>query len=172
MLGRGRTGSGKTPAFGLPTVTRLAADAPSSAPRRPRALVLVPTRELAMQVSDALEPFVHVMGLRHKLVADVQLHDADRRPGTAVSTSYRHPGRPHHLAERGAVELGDIQIAILDEADHGRDGIPPEITAILDLIPEGGQRLLFSATLDRGVDGLVERYLTDAVTHSADGAQA
>ena len=69
VLGRGRTGSGKTLAFGLPTVTRLAADAPNSAPRRPRALVLVPTRELAMQVSDALEPFVHVMGLRHKLVA-------------------------------------------------------------------------------------------------------
>ena len=174
VLGRGRTGSGKTLAFGLPTVTRLAADAPNSAPRRPRALVLVPTRELAMQVSDALEPFVHVMGLRHKLVAGglsytTQIAALNRGVDLLIAT----PGRLNDLLERGAVELGDIQIAILDEADHMAEmGFLPEITAILDLIPEGGQRLLFSATLDRGVDGLVERYLTDAVTHSTDEAVA
>ncbi|HEY7987660.1 MAG TPA: DEAD/DEAH box helicase [Lapillicoccus sp.] len=174
VLGRGRTGSGKTLAFGLPTVTRLAADAPSSAPRRPRALVLVPTRELAMQVSDALEPFVHVMGLRHKLVAGglsytTQIAALNRGVDLLIAT----PGRLNDLLERGAVELGAIQIAILDEADHMAEmGFLPEITAILDLIPEGGQRLLFSATLDRGVDGLVERYLTDAVTHSTDEAVA
>ena len=174
VLGRGRTGSGKTLAFGLPTVTRLAAEAPSSAPRRPRALVLVPTRELAMQVSDALEPFVHVMGLRHKLVAGglsytTQIAALNRGVDLLIAT----PGRLNDLIERGAVELGDVRIAILDEADHMAEmGFLPEITSILDLLPEGGQRLLFSATLDRGVDGLVERYLTDAVTHSADDAQA
>jgi len=174
VLGRGRTGSGKTLAFGLPTVTRLANDAPSSAPRRPRALVLVPTRELAMQVSDALEPFVHVMGLRHKLVAGglsytTQIAALNRGVDLLIAT----PGRLNDLIERGAIELGDVQIAILDEADHMAEmGFLPEITSILDLLPEGGQRLLFSATLDRGVDGLVERYLTDAVTHSADEAQA
>jgi superfamily II DNA/RNA helicase len=174
VLGRARTGSGKTLAFGLPTVARLAADAPSSAPRRPRALVLVPTRELAMQVSDALEPFVHVMGLRHKLVAGglsytTQIAALNRGVDLLIAT----PGRLNDLLERGAVELGDVQIAILDEADHMAEmGFLPEITAVLDLLPEGGQRLLFSATLDRGVDGLVERYLTDPVTHSTDEAVA
>jgi superfamily II DNA/RNA helicase len=174
VLGRGRTGSGKTLAFGLPTVARLAAEASSSAPRRPRALVLVPTRELAMQVSDALEPFVHVMGLRHKLVAGglsytTQIAALNRGVDLLIAT----PGRLNDLIDRGAVELGEIRIAILDEADHMAEmGFLPEITAILDRIPEGGQRLLFSATLDRGVDGLVERYLTDAVTHSTDDAVA
>ena len=174
VLGRARTGSGKTLAFGLPMVARLAADAPSSPPRRPRALVLVPTRELAMQVSDALEPFVHVMGLRHKLVAGglsytTQIAALNRGVDLLIAT----PGRLNDLLDRGAVELGDVQIAVLDEADHMAEmGFLPEITTILDRLPEGGQRLLFSATLDRGVDGLVERYLTDPVTHSTDEAVA
>ncbi len=174
VLGRGRTGSGKTLAFGLPTVARLAADAPSSAPRRPRALVLVPTRELAMQVSDALEPFVHVMGLRHKLVAGglsytTQIAALNRGVDLLIAT----PGRLNDLLDRGAVELGDVRIAVLDEADHMAEmGFLPEVTAILDRLPVGGQRLLFSATLDRGVDGLVERYLDDPVTRSTDEAVA
>jgi len=174
VLGRGRTGSGKTLAFGLPTVARLAAAAPSSAPRRPRALVLVPTRELAMQVSDALEPFVHIMGLRHKLVAGglsytTQIAALNRGVDLLIAT----PGRLNDLLDRGAVELGDVQIAVLDEADHMAEmGFLPEVTAILDRLRPGGQRLLFSATLDRGVDGLVERYLTDPVTHSTDEAVA
>jgi superfamily II DNA/RNA helicase len=174
VLGRGRTGSGKTLAFGLPTVARLAADAPSSAPRRPRALILVPTRELAMQVSDALEPFVHVMGLRHKLVAGglsytTQIAALNRGVDLLIAT----PGRLNDLLDRGAVELGDVRIAVLDEADHMAEmGFLPEVTAILDRLPVGGQRLLFSATLDRGVDGLVERYLDDPVTRSTDEAVA
>jgi superfamily II DNA/RNA helicase len=174
ILGRGRTGSGKTLAFGLPTVARLAADAPASAPRRPRALVVVPTRELAMQVSDALEPFVHVLGLRHKLVAGglsytTQIAALNRGVDLLIAT----PGRLNDLLDRGAVELGDVRIAVLDEADHMAEmGFMPEVTAILDRLPVGGQRLLFSATLDRGVDGLVGRYLTDPVSHSTDEAVA
>jgi len=173
VLGRGQTGSGKTFAFGLPTLTRLAAGDRALA-RRPRALILTPTRELAMQISDALEPFAHVMGLRHKLVAggmpyQPQLMALDRGVELLIAT----PGRLNDLIERGAVQLTDIAIMILDEADHMADmGFLPEITEILDGLPEGGQRLLFSATLDSGVDAVVERYLTDAVTHSTDDATA
>jgi superfamily II DNA/RNA helicase len=173
VLGRGQTGSGKTFAFGLPTLARLAAGDRALA-RRPRALVLTPTRELAMQISDALEPYVHVMGLRHKLVAGgmpypPQLMALDRGVDLLIAT----PGRLKDLIERGAVQLTDIAIMILDEADHMAEmGFLPEITSILDGLPEGGQRLLFSATLDRGVDGVVKRYLTDAVTHSTDDVTA
>jgi superfamily II DNA/RNA helicase len=173
VLGRGRTGSGKTLAFGLPLVSRLA-DGTKPASRRPRALVLVPTRELAMQVSDALEPFVHVTGLRHRLVAgglsyEPQISSLAKGVHLLVAT----PGRLADLMERGAVELDDVEVAVLDEADHMADmGFLPEVTAILDALPAGGQRLLFSATLDRGVDDLVARYLVDPVTHSTDEAQA
>jgi superfamily II DNA/RNA helicase len=127
-----------------------------------------------MQISDALEPFVHVMGLRHKLVAGgmpypPQLMALDRGVDLLIAT----PGRLNDLIDRGAVQLTDIEIMILDEADHMADmGFLPEITAILDGLPKGGQRLLFSATLDRGIDEVVKRYLTDAVTHSTDDATA
>ncbi|TQJ07178.1 superfamily II DNA/RNA helicase [Lapillicoccus jejuensis] len=177
VLGRGRTGSGKTLAFGLPVVTRLLAltdERGRSAARRPRALVMVPTRELAMQVSDVLEPLVHVVGLRHKLVAGGlsytnQISALERGVDLLIAT----PGRLADLLERGAVELDDVVVTVLDEADHMAEmGFLPEITAILDKIPGGGQRLLFSATLDSGIDGLVERYLTDPVVHSTDEAQA
>jgi superfamily II DNA/RNA helicase len=173
VLGRGRTGSGKTLAFGLATIARLD-DGTRPASRRPRALVLVPTRELAMQVSDALEPFVHVTGLRHKLVAgglsyEPQIKALSKGVDILVAT----PGRLADLMERGAVELGGVEIAVLDEADHMADmGFLPEVTAILDEVPAGGQRLLFSATLDKGIDTLVDRYLVDPVTHSTDEAQA
>ncbi len=173
VLGRGRTGSGKTLAFGLPTITRLD-DGVRPQPKRPRALILVPTRELAMQVSDALEPFVHVTGLTHRLVAgglsyEPQIKSLQRGVHLLVAT----PGRLVDLMDRGAVDLGGVEITILDEADHMADmGFVPEVTAILDAIPDGGQRLLFSATLDKGVDTLVDRYLVDAVTHSTDEAQA
>ncbi|WP_392544963.1 DEAD/DEAH box helicase [Oryzobacter telluris] len=173
VLGRGRTGSGKTLAFGLSMITRLA-DGTRPEPKRPRSLILVPTRELAMQVSDALEPFVHVTGLRHKLVAgglsyEPQIKALAKGLDILVAT----PGRLADLMERGAVDLGGVQIAVLDEADHMADmGFLPEVTAILDTVPAGGQRLLFSATLDKGIDTLVERYLVDPVTHSTDDAQA
>ncbi|MFZ1287565.1 MAG: DEAD/DEAH box helicase, partial [Candidatus Phosphoribacter sp.] len=174
VLGRGQTGSGKTLAFGLPTLARLLADGSGRVPRRPRALVLVPTRELAMQVSDALEPLVHVLGLRHKLVAGglsytTQISALERGIDLLIAT----PGRLIDLMDRGAVDLGGVKITILDEADHMAEmGFLPEVTQILDQVPAGGQRLLFSATLDNGVDQLVQRYLTDPVTHSTDDATA
>ncbi len=173
VLGRGRTGSGKTLAFGLATIARLD-DGTTPVSRRPRALILVPTRELAMQVSDALEPFVHVTGLRHKLVAGGLSYEPQIKALTkGIDILVATPGRLADLMERGAVDLGGVEIAVLDEADHMADmGFLPEVTAILDQVPPGGQRLLFSATLDQGVDTLVERYLDDPVTHSTDEAQA
>jgi superfamily II DNA/RNA helicase len=172
ILGRGQTGSGKTLAFGLPLLARLSGQ--RAAARRPLALVLVPTRELAMQVSDALEPLVHVLGLRHKLVAGglsytTQLAALNRGVELLIAT----PGRLKDLLEREALDLGAVEVAVLDEADHMADmGFLPEVTAILDQVPAGGQRLLFSATLDNGIDQLVSRYLTDPVTHSTDDAKA
>ena len=174
VLGRGQTGSGKTLAFGLPMITRLLeADLPRR-PRKPHALVLVPTRELAMQVSDALEPLVHVVGLRHKLVAGglsytTQINALNKGVDILIAT----PGRLNDLLERGAVELDEVSIVVLDEADHMAEmGFMSEITTSLDLIPEGGQRLLFSATLDNGIDELVDRYLSEPVIHSTDDATA
>ncbi|WP_191563038.1 DEAD/DEAH box helicase [Janibacter melonis] len=172
VLGRGQTGSGKTLAFGLPTIARLSGE--RSKPRRPRALVLVPTRELAMQVSDSLEPLVHVAGLRHKLVAGGlsytgQIAALDKGVDLLIAT----PGRLVDLLDREAVILDSIEVTILDEADHMADmGFVPAVTRVLDEVPEGGQRLLFSATLDKGVDTLVQRYLVDPVTHSTNDATA
>ncbi len=169
VLGRGRTGSGKTLAFGLPTLTRLAQGG-KARPQCPRAVVLVPTRELAMQVSDALQPLVHAIGLHHKLVAggmpyEPQLQALARGVDLLIAT----PGRLMDLINRGAADLSRVEIAILDEADHMAEmGFLEDITTILDTVPAGGQRLLFSATLDRGIDTVVKRYLIDPVTHSTD----
>ncbi|GMA39035.1 DEAD/DEAH box helicase [Mobilicoccus caccae] len=173
MLGRGRTGSGKTLAFGLPMLARLA-QGERAKPNRPTAIVLSPTRELAMQISDALQPLVHVLGLRHKLVAGgmpypPQFDALDRGVDVLVAT----PGRLADLIERGACTLEGCEIVVLDEADHMADmGFLPEVTELMDQVPAGGQRLLFSATLDKGIDTLVESYLQDPVTHSTDEAQA
>ncbi|NNG40270.1 DEAD/DEAH box helicase [Flexivirga sp. ID2601S] len=173
VLGRGRTGSGKTLSFGLPALTRLAAGG-RARPNQPRAIVLVPTRELAMQVSDALQPLVHVIGLRHKLVAggmpyEPQLSALERGVDLLIAT----PGRLIDLMERGAADLSRVEIAILDEADHMAEmGFLEAITQILDEVPADGQRLLFSATLDRGIDTVVERYLTDPVEHATDDGTA
>ncbi|HPF79334.1 DEAD/DEAH box helicase [Nostocoides australiense] len=172
LLGRGQTGSGKTMAFGLPTIARLSGQ--RATPNRPRALVLVPTRELALQVSDALEPISRAVGVSQKVVAGgmpypPQLTALDRGVDLIVAT----PGRLQDLIERGAALLDDVEIVILDEADHMADlGFLPEVTEIMDLIPEGGQRLLFSATLDRGIDELAQKYLVDPVTHSTDDPTA
>ncbi len=173
ILGRGQTGSGKTLAFGLPTIAALS-DGVRPASTRPRALVMVPTRELAMQVSDALEPLVHVSGLRHKLVAGGLSYDPQIKAlAKGIDLLVATPGRLVDLLDRGAVSLEDVRIVVLDEADHMADmGFLPEVTKILDQVPEGGQRLLFSATLDKGIDTLVERYLVDPVTHEVDEAQA
>ena len=172
VLGRGRTGSGKTMAFGIPVLTRLAGG--RSQPHRPRALIMSPTRELAMQISDALATLVREMGLRHKLVAggmpyEPQIDALERGVDVLIAT----PGRMNDLVEKGAAALDAIEIVVLDEADLMADmGFLPEVSALLDLVPAGGQRLLFSATLDKGVDSLVETYLTDPVEHSTDEAKA
>ena len=174
VLGRGQTGSGKTLAFGLPLITRLLEAGQRRTPRRPHALILTPTRELAMQISDALEPLVHVVGLRHKLIAGglsytTQINALNKGVDILIAT----PGRLNDLLERGAVEMNDISITVLDEADHMAEmGFMAEITTSLDQIPSDGQRLLFSATLDNGIDTLVAKYLTDPVTHSTNDATA
>ncbi|NUS56476.1 MAG: DEAD/DEAH box helicase, partial [Streptomycetaceae bacterium] len=168
ILGRGRTGSGKTLGFGLPTLTRLRGR--KARAKRPLALVLVPTRELAMQVHDALEPYGRVLDLRMKVVCGGmsmprQIMALERGVEILVAT----PGRLQDLVDRGACQLDAIEIAVLDEADQMADmGFLPEVSALLDLVPAGGQRMLFSATLDNGVDAIVQRYLTDPVTHSVD----
>jgi superfamily II DNA/RNA helicase len=166
VLGRGKTGSGKTLAFGLPMLARLAGTA--AAPKRPLALILVPTRELAIQVHDDLEPLGRTLGLRATIVIGqasmVKQVTALRR---GVDVVIATPGRLRDLMRQGACDLRDIEITVLDEADHMADmGFLPDVTGILDRTPVHAQRLLFSATLDEQVDVLVSRYLDDPVTHA------
>ncbi|MCP2306940.1 superfamily II DNA/RNA helicase [Kitasatospora paracochleata] len=169
VLGRGRTGSGKTLSFGLPLLTRLAGGERTRA-KHPRGLILVPTRELAMQVADALEPFGSVLGLRLKVVCggtsmSNQIYALERGVDVLVAT----PGRLRDLINRGSAQMADVEVAVLDEADQMADmGFLPEVTEILDLVPAGGQRLLFSATLENEIDTLVKRYLNNPVTHEVD----
>jgi superfamily II DNA/RNA helicase len=167
VLGRGQTGSGKTLAFGLPMLTRLSRSSRSE-PRKPRALVLVPTRELAMQVNDALIPLAKAVGLFCQTAVggvpyDRQISALQRGVDILVAT----PGRLGDLIEKGACSLDAVTITVLDEADQMADmGFLPDVTELLEKTPEGGQRLLFSATLDHDVDTLVTRFLNDPVTHS------
>ncbi|HEY3562394.1 MAG TPA: DEAD/DEAH box helicase, partial [Kribbella sp.] len=172
VLGRGQTGSGKTLGFGLPTLMRLAGGHTES--RRPRGMILVPTRELAMQVHDALEPLAHVMNVSLKLIAGGLPYpkqiDALRR---GVDLLIATPGRLIDLCEQGAADLGAVEVAVLDEADHMCDmGFMPAVTTLLDMTPPEGQRLLFSATLDNDVDKIVKTYLKDPVQHSTESGQA
>ncbi|MGW3784817.1 DEAD/DEAH box helicase [Micromonospora chokoriensis] len=167
VLGRGQTGSGKTLAFGLPLIARLATRN-RARPMRPRALILVPTRELAMQVNDALLPLGKAVGIFLKTAVggvpyDRQI-DALRR---GVEIIVATPGRLGDLIERGICQLDDVEVTVLDEADQMADmGFLPEVTELLAKTPANGQRLLFSATLDGDVDALVKRFMNDPVTHS------
>jgi superfamily II DNA/RNA helicase len=167
VLGRGQTGSGKTLAYGLPVLTRLGDGRPAR-PRRPRALILVPTRELAMQVADALSPLGKAVGVFLKTAVggvpyDRQIDTLRRGVEIVVAT----PGRLRDLIERGACFLAEVEVTVLDEADQMADmGFLPEVTGLLTRTPSGAQRLLFSATLDGDVDALVKRFMTDPVTHS------
>jgi superfamily II DNA/RNA helicase len=172
VLGRGRTGSGKTYAFALPVLAGLAASVSSRRPGRPRALILAPTRELADQIEATVTPLAKALSLRTLTVY------GGVRPGPQISglragvdVLIACPGRlADHIAS-GHANLGAVEIAVLDEADHMADlGFLPVVTKLLDLTPRGGQRLLFSATLDAGVDVLVRRFLHDPVTHSVDSA--
>ncbi|KOU46907.1 RNA helicase [Streptomyces sp. WM6378] len=171
ILGRGRTGSGKTLSFGLPTLAALAGG--HTEKKKPRAIILTPTRELAMQVADALQPYGDVLGLKMKVVCggtsmSNQIYALERGVDVLVAT----PGRLRDLINRGACSLANVQVAVLDEADQMSDlGFLPEVTELLDQIPGGGQRMLFSATMENEISTLVKRYLTNPVTHEVDSAQ-
>ncbi|MFC9232767.1 DEAD/DEAH box helicase [Streptomyces decoyicus] len=171
ILGRGRTGSGKTLSFGLPTLAQLTGG--HTEKKKPRAIILTPTRELAMQVADALQPYGDVLGLKMKVVCGGtsmgnQIYALERGVDVLVAT----PGRLRDIINRGACSLENVQVAVLDEADQMSDlGFLPEVTELLDQIPGGGQRMLFSATMENEIGTLVKRYLTNPVTHEVDSAQ-
>ncbi|MCX4542783.1 DEAD/DEAH box helicase [Streptomyces sp. NBC_01565] len=171
ILGRGRTGSGKTLSFGLPTLASLAGG--HTEKKKPRAIILTPTRELAMQVADALQPYGDVLGLKMKVVCGGtsmgnQIYALERGVDVLVAT----PGRLRDIINRGACSLENVKIAVLDEADQMADlGFLPEVTELLDQIPGGGQRMLFSATMENEIGTLVKRYLSNPVTHEVDSAQ-
>ncbi|MFI0022552.1 DEAD/DEAH box helicase [Streptomyces virginiae] len=171
ILGRGRTGSGKTLSFGLPTLATLAGG--HTEKKKPRAIILTPTRELAMQVADALQPYGDVLGLKMKVVCggtsmSNQIYALERGVDILVAT----PGRLRDIINRGACSLENVRVAVLDEADQMADlGFLPEVTELLDQIPEGGQRMLFSATMENEIGTLVKRYLSSPVTHEVDSAQ-
>ncbi|MEV7384811.1 DEAD/DEAH box helicase [Streptomyces sp. NPDC091215] len=168
LLGRGRTGSGKTLAFGLALLARTAGL--RAQPRAPLALVLVPTRELAQQVTDALTPYATAVNLRLATVVgglSITKQAATLRRGVEVVVA--SPGRLNDLVERGDCVLDDVRITVLDEADQMTDmGFLPQITKLIEKVRPDGQRMLFSATLDRNIDRLVQRFLTDPVVHSVD----
>jgi superfamily II DNA/RNA helicase len=168
LLGRARTGSGKTIAFGLPVLTRLASSGQRRRPGAIRGLILVPTRELAGQVVDALEPLGRSLGLRTLAVyggASMGKQISALRGG--VDLVVATPGRLVDLIERRSATLDSVEVTVLDEADHLADlGFLPVVTQLLDMTPSDGQRLLFSATLDREVDKLVRRFLPDPAVHS------
>ncbi|MEU9865352.1 DEAD/DEAH box helicase [Streptomyces sp. NPDC047971] len=168
ILGRGRTGSGKTLAFGLALLARTAGR--RAEPKAPLALVLVPTRELAQQVTDALAPYATSVQLRLATVVGglsitKQANSLRRGAEVLVAT----PGRLKDLIERGDCRLDQVAITVLDEADQMADmGFMPQVTALLKQVEPDGQRMLFSATLDQNIDRLVKMFLTDPVVHSVD----
>ncbi|QXG76790.1 DEAD/DEAH box helicase [Modestobacter sp. L9-4] len=174
VLGRGRTGSGKTLAFSIPLVARLAASTSRRQPKRPRALILVPTRELANQVNAVVDPMARALGMRSTVVfGGVGQNPQVQALAAGVDVLIACPGRLEDLIQQGHCDLGAVEITILDEADHMADlGFLPGVKRLLDRTPKVGQRLLFSATLDNGVDVLIKRYLDRPTTHSVDPAVA
>lgn len=174
VLGRGRTGSGKTLAFSLPLVARLAASTTKRQPRKPRSLILVPTRELANQVAAVVDPLATAVGMRTTVVfGGVGQNPQVQALSAGVDVLIACPGRLEDLIGQGHCDLSAVEITILDEADHMADlGFLPGVKRLMDRTPKVGQRLLFSATLDNGVDVLVKRYLDRPATHSVDPAVA
>ena len=174
VLGRAQTGGGKTLAFGLPVLARLASSASKRTSNTPHALVLVPTRELATQVADALRPFAETLRLKVACVFGgapygKQVDALNRGVDLVVAT----PGRLIDLIDKGSCTLRAVEVTVLDEADHMADlGFLPAVSQLLDLTAPGGQRLLFSATLDRGVHKLVRSYLHEPAMHAVTPAAA
>ena len=172
VLGRGKTGSGKTLAFSIPIVARLAKHHAAGGKRggKPRALVLAPTRELATQITNTLQPLAQAMNLRVTSifggVSQVRQVNALRN---GVEIIVATPGRVEDLMKQGHLKLDAIEITVLDEADHMAElGFLPGVTRILNATPKVGQRLMFSATLDGEVNKLVNRFLINPVTHAVD----
>jgi superfamily II DNA/RNA helicase len=172
VLGRGRTGSGKTYAFALPVIARLAASGTPRRASRPRALILAPTRELAGQIDATLAPLARALGLRTLTVfGGVGAGPQIKGLRAGVDVLVACPGRLLDHMENGHVSLDAVEITVLDEADHMADlGFLPVVRRLMDATPRQGQRLLFSATLDNGVDVLVKRFLHRPVTHHVDAA--
>ena len=171
VLGRGKTGSGKTLAFSIPLVTRLAG---MQRRGRPSALVLAPTRELATQIAATLEPLAAALNLKVTTIfGGVSQNRQEAALHSGVDIVVACPGRLEDLMRQRIVSLDSVQVTVIDEADHMADlGFLPGVTRILAATPAGGQRLLFSATLDNGVDKLVKRFLRNPVTHSIDEAHS
>ncbi|WP_082565803.1 DEAD/DEAH box helicase [Arthrobacter sp. Soil782] len=176
VLGRGRTGSGKTLAFALPMVSRLAEReaAYRRKPGRPLALILAPTRELATQINATVEPLAGELGLNTTVIyGGVSQARQEKALRAGVDIVIACPGRLEDLMRQKLVTLESVEITVLDEADHMADlGFLPVVKRILDTTPTEGQRMLFSATLDNGVDKIVQRYLSNPLTHSVDTTQA
>lgn len=176
VLGRGKTGSGKTLAFSIPMVARLAGDLAGGRRRagRPLGLVLAPTRELATQITNTMQPLAEAYDLRVTTIfGGVSQNRQVQALREGVDIVVATPGRLEDLMRQNYLQLDAIEITVLDEADHMADlGFLPIVTKILDATPAGGQRLLFSATLDNGVDKLVRRFLRNEVLHSVDEANS
>ncbi len=172
VLGRGKTGSGKTLAFAIPLVSRLAGTKRSAA--RPSGLVLAPTRELATQITAALQPLAEASGLRVTTIfGGVPQNKQVNALKSGVDIVVACPGRLEDLMRQRLITLDAVQVTVIDEADHMADlGFLPGVTRILAATPAGGQRLLFSATLDNGVDKLVTRFLRNEVSHAVDSDQS
>ena len=172
LLGRGRTGSGKTIAFAIPLVARLAASPHRTRPGHPRGLVLAPTRELATQIATEITPLAQAVGLRVATIfGGVGQRPQERALQSGVDIVVACPGRLEDLLSQRVAHLDAVEITVLDEADHMAGlGFLPGVTRILKATPASGQRLLFSATLDRGIDALASRFLSDPVSHEVDGA--
>ena len=172
ILGRGQTGSGKTLAFGLALLNNL--NGRVAKPHKPLALVLTPTRELAQQIDEVLMPLARSIGHESVVVAGGMSYAKQitaMRRGTAILVAT--PGRLIDLLDRGEVQLDQLEITVLDEADQMADmGFLPVVKEILDQAKLDGQRMLFSATLDRGVDSLVRQYLKNPKTHSLQNDRA
>ena len=174
VLGRGRTGSGKTLAFVLPVIARLTTSGSRRTPKRPRALILAPTRELVSQIDAVLAPLAAATGLRTRTVfGGVGQNPQVQALRAGVDIVIACPGRLEDLINQRACDLGGIEVTVLDEADHMADlGFLPAVRRLLDQTPKDSQRLLFSATLDGAVNVLVKRFLVNPVTHEADSAMS
>ncbi|WP_430867639.1 DEAD/DEAH box helicase [Demequina aurantiaca] len=174
VLGRGKTGSGKTLAFSIPMAVRLGSKGGKSRPGHPRGLVLAPTRELATQIEAVIAPLARAYGLKTTTIfGGVKQHRQEQAMRAGADIVVACPGRLEDLMKQGHVKLDAVEITVLDEADHMADlGFLPGVTRIMNATPQQGQRMLFSATLDNGVDKLVKRFLSNQIMHSVDEANS